>query len=351
MSKKLLIIHLSGLGNSILFIPILRGIRNSNKELIIEMVVREKVIIDLFDKQKLIDKWYYYERPDNRLSRLFSRIKLFRDLSKSNYDFLISTEIFQSINNLLAISLLKAERKIGIAKNFFYDSFYSDAINYSFDIKETIFYENLFRRLSPDLIVTKTKLFSFHHAANKYLSNVSLNKRIVGIHAGCGKFMAHKRWESSKFKELCSRLASLSNIQLLLFGGNEEKDLSQEITENIKSEDFFDFTGKLKITETAEIISKCNLFISNDSGLMHLAALVGVSNLAIFGPTSVAKNSPLGSNSLIMHKGPCDKNSNVLCKKCIKAYKRSAKAPLCLRNVSVDEVFAASLEILGLNHV
>jgi len=58
--------------------------------------------------------------------------------------------------------------------------------------------------------------------------------------------------------------------------------------------DAIDLTGRLSLPEASACLSRCALFVGNDSGLMHLAAAAGAPTLGLFGPTSAAEYAPAG---------------------------------------------------------
>ncbi|GAB5046727.1 glycosyltransferase family 9 protein [Thermodesulfovibrio sp. TK110] len=115
--------------------------------------------------------------------------------------------------------------------------------------------------------------------------NASSKKAIkVGIHTGTSSFKGHRlrRWQKEKFLELIN---SLPDFDFFLFGTMEEKQENEFILNNAKYGNLIIVQNKA-IREVASIIAHLNAFVSNDSGLMHLAASVKVPVVAIFGPTN-----------------------------------------------------------------
>lgn len=112
----------------------------------------------------------------------------------------------------------------------------------------------------------------------------------VGIHTGTSSFKGHRqrRWPKEKFLELVN---SLPDIDFFLFGTDEEKEENQYIFENTKYGNVIVIQNE-PIRKVAAIISQMNAFVSNDSGLMHLAAALDIPTVAIFGPTNPVWVSP-----------------------------------------------------------
>jgi len=112
-------------------------------------------------------------------------------------------------------------------------------------------------------------------------------KPILGICNGLFNTASWQKKSWPHFEKLCRLLKDKYHIVKIGFG----KELDEVST--------FDesFVNKLKITETASIISQCNKFITTDSSCMHIAAALGVDTVALFGGTYIFKNAPLSRNS------------------------------------------------------
>ena len=101
---------------------------------------------------------------------------------------------------------------------------------------------------------------------------------------------------------------------------------------------FISVIGQLSLDETASLIKRCKLFISNDTGLMHIATTVETPVIAIFGPTDQKRTAPYGKGNLVIRK-------NLECSPCYKFHIRKFKCKFnsvkCLNNISVEEVISA----------
>ena len=96
-----------------------------------------------------------------------------------------------------------------------------------------------------------------------------------------------RRWSPEHFAQLADTLFRDTGGQLILLGGPEETKLHQQIIEFMQSEmPVRSFAGKGNIRVAAAVLKQADLFIGNDSGLMHLAIAVGTPTVAIFGLTN-----------------------------------------------------------------
>lgn len=161
---------------------------------------------------------------------------------------------------------------------------------------------------------------------------------LIGIHPGSGPKMDYKRWPEGNFAELCTRIAEKHTVEFLVFGGPEEKEAAGRIAGKAIAS-IRNLAGELTVRESYEAMKRCGLFISNDSGPMHLAAAAGTKVLALFGPTLEYRTSPWGKGHMIITADescrPCYKYRPVVCKD----YK-------CMENISIEQVLQKSDDLL-----
>ena len=161
------------------------------------------------------------------------------------------------------------------------------------------------------------------------------NESFIGFHIGAGYLS--KLWIPEKYGILIKRLHDELGFHAILVGGGEDRVIVKRIESVIRETDSIDCTGIANIKETAALIEKCNLFIGNDSALVHIAAAIGIPVIVIF---SAANNpvgwKPFGSDVACITK-------DVQCKYCEKFECIDAR---CMRMITVDEVYNKAKEIL-----
>jgi heptosyltransferase-2 len=166
---------------------------------------------------------------------------------------------------------------------------------------------------------------------------------LVGMHPGAHKDMPQKRWKG--FGDVAwLMLENKVCTRILVFGGPDEKGLARDI-EKATGElgegcGVVSLAGSLSLRETAAVISLCKAFISNDSGLMHIAAAVGVPLVAIFGPTSYVRTAPRGKHVVLRKERDC-MPCYVMPGDSIKC-----EAGDCLVDIAPEEVVKAVRELL-----
>jgi len=138
----------------------------------------------------------------------------------------------------------------------------------------------------------------------KLAKSLSHRRIRVGVHTGTSSFKGHwqRRWPKERFLDLINELPE---IDFFLFGTEEEKKENEFIQSNAKKGNVV-VVGHRSIREVAALISHMSAFISNDSGIMHLAASVGIPVVAIFGPTNPTWVRPWDvPNKVVRIELPC----------------------------------------------
>ncbi len=165
-------------------------------------------------------------------------------------------------------------------------------------------------------------------------------KTIVAL--GPGASFAGKCWPKEYYLELAQRFHK-KDVSVLLLGG--DKDQEPVWVEQNSQSPVLNMAGKLSYLETAAILQKCKLAISNDSAIVHFSEAVGTPAIAIFGPTvkefgyaPFLKNSQLIDLSLSCR--PCSRNGKGACRNLINRQ--------CLVEIPVDRVFENAIKILNL---
>lgn len=124
-----------------------------------------------------------------------------------------------------------------------------------------------------------------------HFSPMKFSHPTLGINAGAS-YGSAKRWGSAKFATLASALSDKYDI--IIFGGNGEEEICEQISALLREHNIIhqNLCAKTSIKELVEYIAGLSLFITNDSGPMHIASAFEVKTLAIFGPTNFIETAP-----------------------------------------------------------
>lgn len=168
--------------------------------------------------------------------------------------------------------------------------------------------------------------------------NIDTGIKIIAIHAGAS--CHSKRWEPSGFAKVADALIEEKNIQIVFVGGEETEPYTDAVISAMRK-GAADLTGLMHIGELAEFLSRCSLFISNDSGPVHVAVAVGTPVISIFGRNDPGLSSkrwgPIGETNISLHKDVgCDR---CLAHDCESDFK-------CLKAITPYDVIVSAEELL-----
>jgi heptosyltransferase II len=145
-----------------------------------------------------------------------------------------------------------------------------------------------------------------------------------------------KRWLPERFAEAAAKISAQSSVQWILFGTNNDVATGNQISAAI-GDGCVNRIGQTTLDQLVDELRECRLLLTNDTGTMHLAALLRVPVVAIFGSTEPRLTAPLGNGHIILRH-------HVECSPCF-----LRKCPIdfrCMKVVSVKEVVDAVLTIL-----
>ncbi len=164
------------------------------------------------------------------------------------------------------------------------------------------------------------------------LQRLQLHGNFALLNPGAG--WGAKQWPVERYAEVARALGA-EGIRSLVNHGPGEEDLARSVEQNSGGHAA---AASFTISQLMAITRKASLFIGGDTGPMHLAALLHVPVVAIFGPTDPARNGPLGTKSIVLR----DASS-------VTSHKRNREAEAGLRNITAQQVLEAARDLLHLN--
>ena len=288
--KKIVIFGFPGLGDMIEFSPCFRILREgfSNPKITLVTVIDSVRI--LFEKSPYIDEVIFCDWVN---ISLFEKIKFINLLWKRHFD--ISILPFPSYRrefNLFS-GLIRAKNRYSFRFNKGRFSEFTFLNNHLINADSTIQnVENNLQMMKALGLETKGKeeydipvrrsgslVESFF-----YSNNINESDFKVGIHPGSDKRGMERRLPISKFAEISDYLSERYKARVIIFLGPHEDELKKEFLNLSKKQHII--VENMDIDKIAQLISVCNIFISGDSGLMHIASAMKVPSVAIFGPTN-----------------------------------------------------------------
>jgi heptosyltransferase II len=327
--KNIAVIRLWTLGESLLTLPMIKKLKEEKCIVTIFVTKRSKWV---FEHSSYVDKVILIQNP-------FMLLGAFR-----KYDVAIDTEPYLTISSLIAWFVGK--RTIGF-KGLYREKLYSFPIRYN-DRKHSVL--NFCDLLKPlDILCKPTELVAIHYDINsktiieKLLEKLSLkDKKLAGIHAGTAETAIWRSWSKDKFAKLIDKLI-LQGYTVLLTGAPHESKKNQEIIELTETENkdkIIDFAGRTNLSELSYLMKKFDVFVSNDTGPMHLSAAMGTHTVGLFGPNLPERFRPFGKGNFAVYKA-----RDMPCSPCINVHKgefgKCEDNGACMDKITVEDVMDA----------
>ncbi len=199
------------------------------------------------------------------------------------------------------------------------------------------YYLGMLRRLGCEQTAEPPRLVLFpeeERAMARRLaeSGISGAELLIGLNPG-STYGAAKRWLPERFAEAADRLAGQYGAKVLIVGARGEEPLAQAIASQIKARTVV-LSGRTSVRELMAAVKRCAVFLTNDTGPMHIAAAFGVPVVAVFGPTDWRTTAPFGTGHALVRQ-PVD------CAPCL-----LRECPIdhrCMERVTVEEVYQAAV--------
>ena len=163
-----------------------------------------------------------------------------------------------------------------------------------------------------------------------------LQRPLIAIHPGTSPKAIFKRWMPDQYAQLADRLVLESNASILFTWGVEELEWVKRIQKKMKEPSLLGPKTE-SLTQLGEVYRHCDLYIGGDTGPMHIASLMGIPAVVIYGPTDPIENEPFWNHIKV--------RKDVGCSPC---HEYSCRELVCIKTISADEVFKATREILCL---
>jgi len=335
-SKKVLVIAQSGIGNLILTLPLIRTIHEM-LDAEVDVIVSPRGGAVVLENLDYVNEVMVHDDPRN-LDRK-DRNMLFKEIMGAGYDLTVTSYACNSIESALIAVRSGAKVRVGHRSpaRVRPDKLYNVVVEPRKGRHEVELNLDLARGLGLKTITGRPEMRIDSKEmtwAEGYLKEKGLTSDgfLVGFHPGAHKDMPFKRWK--RFADLGRMIVKKMDGMVMVMGGPEERGLAEGIAKSI-GKGAISVAGRTTLRETAALTKSAEVFVSNDSGLMHVSVAVGTPVVALFGPTDYRRTAPAGKHEMVRHDlgcGPCYvlPGDPIGCKE-IK----------CLDRITPDEVYEA----------
>ncbi len=310
---RMLVVKMAGIGDLLLATPALRALRETYPQAQIDLLVTPASagILDgwqVINHSIVLDK-YLFDYPQQILKnpRNLRRLTpLWRDLRGGHYDAVLLmhhlTLPFGRLKHQLLVRATGAKWRVGLDNG--HGGFLNVRVPDSgFGAMHEAEYNLAIARAvgatTADTRLTVPLSEKERQQARQLVcgGQEKIAHPIIAMHPGSGGYSTARRWEPERFAQVADTLFREAGGQLLLLGGPEEATLHEQIMGMLKSGiPARSLAGKGSIKVTAAALQLADLFIGNDSALMHLAVAGGTPTVAIFGLTNHKAWGPFTDN-------------------------------------------------------
>jgi heptosyltransferase-2 len=337
--KKLLIRSTNWIGDAIMTTPAVRTIRQNFPDAEITLLALPWVA-DVFAAGPRVDRIFLYEK-NGRHQGLAGKLRLASELRRENFDAAIL------LQNAFEAALITTLAGIPARGGYTTDGrglLLTHGVKKARDI-DTRHQVHYYQEMVAGLGLTPgpDALELFLDAAAVRTVDRAMEEQgrgqLVGLNPGAAYGPA-KRWPAEKFARLARMVEDQTRADVVIFGTDADREAAEAITAAMEHPGrVLDLTGKTDLATAMAWIDRCNVFVTNDSGLMHVAAALKTPLVVIFGSTDHIATGPFSDNALVV-RHPLD------CSPCKKTHCPEGHFR-CMESIEADEVFVAVGTFLG----
>jgi ADP-heptose:LPS heptosyltransferase len=307
---------MAGIGDLLLATPALRALRESYPDARIDLLVTPDSAgilngWDVIDNILVLNK-YLFDYPRQMIKHPRNLLKLrplWRGLRGGHYDAVLLmhhlTLPFGRLKHQILMRATGAKWRVGLdnGHGWFLNVHVKDhgfgamhEADYYLAIAEAAGATTSDRRLTVPL--SEDERQQAHNILYENEPSEDIQRPIIAMHPGSGGYSTARRWAPERFAQLADTLYADVGGQLVLLGGPEEAELHQHIMDMMQSAmPVRSLAGRGSIQVAAAVLALVDLFVGNDSSLMHLAVAAGTPTVAIYGLTNQQAWGPYTGNT------------------------------------------------------
>ncbi|AWB09506.1 heptosyltransferase-2 [Thermodesulfobium acidiphilum] len=261
-----------------------------------------------------VDEVFLYTSENRGIK---GKIPLIKDISKKKYDLVIDLRhsilpIFVRSKQKIFTTFKPKIPGIHATEEHLRNIFHKDAENFKFDYSDKI-------------IINNKTIIKFGDVLDRILGSVGIVP---------GATWQPKAYRIDGFVE-ASKMLRNKGLNLVLLGSSDEVGLCDEISKEVES---LNLCGKTSLMDLFYIIKNLSALVTNDSGPMHIASLLNIPTVALFGPSDERRYRPWGKRyKVLMHKE--------ICRECL--YQGCDKGGKCMNLITPDEIVDATINLIG----
>ncbi|MEW6077776.1 MAG: glycosyltransferase family 9 protein [Thermodesulfobacteriota bacterium] len=341
---RLVVVGFGGIGNHILLLPALSAIKNAHPHVLLHLAAASQICADLMAEDPNVDECSVLDPGWLRSFRLC--LKAGRMLAAIHPSAVLVAAGADPVRGSVMTMLSHASIRVGEdwrGRAMFYTHAAPVDPNLS-ELRRNIRLAGLVGGGEgpgrPCLMLKDEE----KNSARRLMHDLTGGKtaKILGVHAGSSSEQSWKRWGLDRFIATVRIVLDRTDMAAVFFLGPDETDLKQSIeSARLARTSVFPCLNGIRVA--AALIGCCDLFLSNDSGLRHLASAQGLPTITVFGPTSEIKNATDNASDAIIVEDV------VQCRPChyTRWFLACGNSMPCLTRVSPERVAEAVVKTLS----
>lgn len=334
--KSILVRATNWVGDAVMSLPALRALRERFPAAKISILAKPWVG-DLYAREPFCDEMIPYSAAG-----VAAKIRAARELNSRRFDCAI---LLQNAFDAAAIAwMARIPVRIGYARDG-RSPLLTRAIPVprpgEIPVHERFYYLELLRR--SDIIgelpsceaIRLEGAAAARQAGRVRFEKLGIEGAVVGVSPGAA-YGSAKRWLPERFAEASTRLAKELDATVAIFGAEAERETCSQVAAAVQAP-VRNFAGETTLAGFIELASACRVYLTNDSGPMHIASALGVPTVAVFGATNDLTTGPTGPLARVVRQP-------VECSPCLRR-----ECPIdhrCMTGVPASQVAEAALELL-----
>lgn len=330
-------------GDAVMSLPALRALRTGFPRARITILAKPWVA-DLYRRESFADEVIVYPVPGG-FHGLRDKWHLTRDLRRRQFDAAILLQ--NAFEAALVAWLARIPTRIGYnrdGRGFLLTRAIKTPDKSEIPRHERFYYLELLRRagimeeIADDVV--RLEASSAAEAGRARFRALGWPPGVVGVSPGAA-YGSAKRWLPERFAQAAARVAMERGFAVAIFGSRDERPLCEQVQTMLADlapdVPAWNFAGETTLAQFIELTAACEIFLTNDSGAMHIASALGVPTVAIFGATDDIGTGPAGSLSRVVREP-------VECSPCL-----LRECPIdhrCMTRVTAERVARTAFELL-----
>lgn len=290
------------LGDMLCAVPLFRALRHTYPEARIVLLARP-LNSEILRGSPFLDEIIVYDKRKFLQSPL-QVLRFGRALRRRNFDLVITpATVSMSVTSDLLAFLTRAPRRIGPAalngKSNLTGYLYNVRVELDWsrdpDRHQTLRNLDIASILVPEAVSQELEIGLGAEELERGREMVAKKRGrralVIGFHPGAAKIP--NRWDALRFAEIANRCAEIHGAFIVITAGPDDEEPLREMTLNMPNHCLVMHNEPIR--DVAAVIAQCNVFVTNDTGMMHVSAGVGTPTLSLFGPTDPLQWAPPGS--------------------------------------------------------